>query len=73
MRSAGDWRWQRGGYSAQVSQHLLGTSERLLGVHHPLGFAQWLQVLGERIAVGEPSMIAEELQAGRRAWAASAW
>jgi len=51
------------GIARQVSQHLLGTSERLLGVHHPLGFAQWFQVLGERIVVGEPSMIAEELQA----------
>jgi hypothetical protein len=28
-----------------------------------LGFAQWFQVLGERIVVGELSMIAEELQA----------
>jgi hypothetical protein len=36
---------------------------RLLGVHHPFGFAQWCQVLGERVVVGEPSMIAEELQA----------
>ena len=51
------------GIARQVSQHLLGTSERLFGVYHPLGFAQWRQVLGERGVVGEPSMIAEELQA----------
>ena len=51
------------GIARQVSQHLLGTSERLLGVHHPFGFAQWFQVLGERIVVDEPRVIAEELQA----------
>ena len=46
-----------------VAQHLLGATERLLGVDDPIGVAQGRQIGGERVGVGEACVIAKELQA----------
>src|ERR1700681_4253029 len=51
------------GVARQIAQHLPGPSERLLGVDHPIDLAQWRQIGLECSLVGEPRMIAEELQA----------
>ena len=51
------------GVARQIAQHLAGPGERLLGVDHPIDLAQWPQIGLERSLVGEPRMIAEELQA----------
>ena len=50
------------GVARQIAQHLLGPGERLLGVDHPIDLAQWRQIGMECSLVGEPHMIAEELQ-----------
>src|SRR6516164_3618380 len=49
----------------QIAQHLAGPGEGLLGVDHPIDLAQWRQIGLECSLVGEPRMIAEELQAAR--------
>ncbi len=46
-----------------IAQHLPGPGERLVGVDHPIDLAQWRQIDFECSLVGEPRMIAEELQA----------
>ena len=56
------------GVARQIAQHLLGSGERLFRVDHPIDLAQWRQIGLECSLVGEPYMIAEELQ--RPAWCA---
>src|SRR5207342_3207302 len=51
------------GVARQITQYLLGPGERLLGIDDPIDLAQWRQIGLERSLVGEPYMIAEELQA----------
>ena len=51
------------GVTRHIAQHLLGATERLLGVDDPIGVAQRRQIRGERVRVGEACVIAKELQA----------
>src|SRR5215471_9955921 len=49
----------------QVSQYLFWPTERLLGVDNPVGLDPRPQERGERLAVGEAGVIAEEPQLAR--------
>ena len=48
------------GVARQIGEYGLGPAERLLGVDHPLGLAQRLEIGIERSALGESPMIGEE-------------
>ena len=50
------------GVARQIGQHRLRSGERTLGIDHPFDIAQWRQICGKRLWVGQRSVIAEELQ-----------
>ena len=49
------------GIAGEIAQDLLGASERVLAINHPVAVAQWAQIGGEGFAIGELGMLAEEL------------
>ena len=48
------------GVARQIGEHGLGPAEWLLGVDHPLGLAQRLEMGAESGSIGESPMIGEE-------------
>ena len=50
------------GVARQIGEHLLGSSERALGVDHPLALTQRHEPVGEGIGVGQIDVLAEELE-----------
>jgi transposase-like protein len=57
------FRWRDAvGVTRQIAQHLLRPGERFLCVDHPIDLAQWRQIGIECSLVGEPHMLAQELQ-----------
>ena len=50
------------GVSAEISQHGLRPAEGRLGVHDPVGFAQWREMVREGIGVGQSGQFPEEGQ-----------
>ncbi len=46
----------------EIAQHFLGSAEWAFAIDHPFAVAQWRQIGGERLRIGQRGMIAEELQ-----------
>ena len=50
------------GIAGEIAQDFLRAAEGVLAVDHPLFVVQRPQIRGERLRIGKPGMLAEELQ-----------
>ena len=56
--TAGQWV----GVARQIGKDRFGPCERALGVDHPFDLAQWREMGGEGVAVGEAGKVVEEAE-----------